>query len=446
MNDDGRMSHDTHFLTRLERLSPRQTEWAISLYRNVSFVKEIVAMTAPADAQRVAIAIENAPGGAHVLVERDGHFVTCLGAGMKHDLPVITRAAVEQSRKGREMIQTVLATAGSRASREAFVHLLLSVGGPRLCREDAVELRAWAPALPRFFVDEHTRWLRQFGEPMKSLAAVENFKKRHLPLLRQQWGASWAMGHLGPICCEAVRQPYSMMDPTPDAMRTHYAVTGLLSLLAGAAVRACWAVADLGYAVIDDLETAYSSPGMDHASYATACALVIVGLREPSLHERVSKIMARDFVRDDPFDEQDTRFLSRLRQVFAHPEEALLRQHERARAWAAKALPGVHLDDREVLAAKLYDTRALVEDTDEIELADMLPFAAASSHEDLYLPRHVLAQFPPEDLDADAWAFGAAIRPSAPEPEKPAKAPVQPGRNQPCHCGSGRKFKKCHGA
>jgi uncharacterized protein len=21
-----------------------------------------------------------------------------------------------------------------------------------------------------------------------------------------------------------------------------------------------------------------------------------------------------------------------------------------------------------------------------------------------------------------------------------------PGRNDPCHCGSGRKFKKCHGA
>jgi uncharacterized protein len=23
---------------------------------------------------------------------------------------------------------------------------------------------------------------------------------------------------------------------------------------------------------------------------------------------------------------------------------------------------------------------------------------------------------------------------------------AQPGRNEPCHCGSGLKFKKCHGA
>jgi uncharacterized protein YecA (UPF0149 family) len=28
---------------------------------------------------------------------------------------------------------------------------------------------------------------------------------------------------------------------------------------------------------------------------------------------------------------------------------------------------------------------------------------------------------------------------------KAGKPAVQPGRNDPCHCGSGQKFKKCHG-
>ena len=28
----------------------------------------------------------------------------------------------------------------------------------------------------------------------------------------------------------------------------------------------------------------------------------------------------------------------------------------------------------------------------------------------------------------------------------PRRVEVQPGRNDPCHCGSGKKFKKCHGA
>ena len=30
--------------------------------------------------------------------------------------------------------------------------------------------------------------------------------------------------------------------------------------------------------------------------------------------------------------------------------------------------------------------------------------------------------------------------------EKPFVAVKTPGRNDPCHCGSGKKFKKCHGA
>jgi hypothetical protein len=30
-------------------------------------------------------------------------------------------------------------------------------------------------------------------------------------------------------------------------------------------------------------------------------------------------------------------------------------------------------------------------------------------------------------------------------PEKPATASKEPGRNEPCHCGSGKKYKKCHG-
>ena len=36
------------------------------------------------------------------------------------------------------------------------------------------------------------------------------------------------------------------------------------------------------------------------------------------------------------------------------------------------------------------------------------------------------------------------------EPDAPKPAPIRRefpkiGRNDPCHCGSGRKFKKCHG-
>ena len=32
------------------------------------------------------------------------------------------------------------------------------------------------------------------------------------------------------------------------------------------------------------------------------------------------------------------------------------------------------------------------------------------------------------------------------DPIDPIKADKKPGRNDPCPCGSGKKYKKCHGA
>lgn len=48
---------------------------------------------------------------------------------------------------------------------------------------------------------------------------------------------------------------------------------------------------------------------------------------------------------------------------------------------------------------------------------------------------------------AERPAPAAAPGPAAPAPvPTPVRQSPKPGRNDPCHCGSGRKFKKCHGA
>lgn len=46
-----------------------------------------------------------------------------------------------------------------------------------------------------------------------------------------------------------------------------------------------------------------------------------------------------------------------------------------------------------------------------------------------------------EALGLCAWDDGCTDRAGA-TPVKPKAA--TPGRNDPCHCGSGKKFKKCH--
>ncbi len=62
---------------------------------------------------------------------------------------------------------------------------------------------------------------------------------------------------------------------------------------------------------------------------------------------------------------------------------------------------------------------------------------------------------PPSTSQARVEAFGEAIwavydlrqlwKSMGPRVETVRKAP-EPGRNDPCHCGSGKKYKKCHGA
>jgi uncharacterized protein YecA (UPF0149 family) len=42
--------------------------------------------------------------------------------------------------------------------------------------------------------------------------------------------------------------------------------------------------------------------------------------------------------------------------------------------------------------------------------------------------------------------LAAGQKPAAQAPRVPAHAEPQAGRNDPCPCGSGKKYKKCHGA
>jgi hypothetical protein len=90
------MAHDTHFLARVLGVRGAQTDLALGLYRDPELLRFILKQARlPDGASRVALALEPSPEGPYVVVERSGHFVTCLGAGMATDLPVITRPELD---------------------------------------------------------------------------------------------------------------------------------------------------------------------------------------------------------------------------------------------------------------------------------------------------------------------------------------------------------------
>lgn len=50
------------------------------------------------------------------------------------------------------------------------------------------------------------------------------------------------------------------------------------------------------------------------------------------------------------------------------------------------------------------------------------------------------------EMRAQQQAKAAVAKVHKPEKQQPAKSTLQPGRNTSCPCGSGKKFKRCHGA
>jgi hypothetical protein len=88
----------------------------------------------------------------------------------------------------------------------------------------------------------------------------------------------------------------------------------------------------------------------------------------------------------------------------------------------------------------VYDTLCL-----QVTLA-ALPIAAKAQAEDFFFPRDVvrawLGEWTPEETLDRMRRFNEVLRPKL----EPHRAEKTPGRNEPCHCGSGKKWKKCHGA
>ena len=152
-------------------------------------------------------------------------------------------------------------------------------------------------------------------------------------------------------------------------------------------------------------------------TYAECCEPVIKGVRVAATAEELMR------ARYTAYTQVEMDFL----QASLHPDHQGNNDSEGARDWA---------ENSEWHSLEVIETRAGGPDDDQ----GRVEFVATYTHEEKEQSYHEVAEFDKVD---DQWYF----REGAPGVRKPlVREEPKVGRNDPCSCGSGRKFKKCCGA
>jgi SEC-C motif len=463
------MGHAVHFLQRIERLSPAQADLALTLYREPELVAHVLGrVRLPDGAERVALALEDAPKSPHVIVTRDGRFVTCLGAGMSvSNLPVVSRPQIDHASEKIEALRATLA-AGHSETRRLLRRLLQRGSG--LSREDFTALTALMPIIGNEIVGmalDICDYLKRFHEEYhrhlyrKITPAVRDDLQRH-------WAAEWALGHLAAICGERVDDVQALCAERLFQITFNLLLAGTgLTKTTPIVMRGVWATARTGRALLGDTRDRLQKARTPVESLIAGMALTAIGMRHRRSQGEVTKALARyrrsfeTTAKPDSPDELTQELMALLEKLLADPAQQErwreIHQEDGARAFVhyTEPLPeGTPLrctrpedvPDDLALPTFMHLFCELPLDSNSMALAQvMLPWLATASGPALYLPAQILDQckslFDAEDL-ARRLAKYHYTRAAAP----PVRAPSRPGRNEPCPCGSGKKYKRCCGA
>lgn len=466
------MGHNAHFLERLERLSSQHTDAAFSLYRDPVFVRKVLATAKiPDNAERVALSLDDPVMGPFVVVARDGNFVTCLATGMStKQLPIVTRGQLDAvlaklDRQRERMVVFQQQTARFGSATKLWERVLRS--GHRLSREEFVAAAAYAP----FLADQ--LWPQVFEDFVRLLETLNNLAKtaRYRALLKPNendkkmmlfvWNQVWAVGHIGAMLTQDGEAPEWL----ERALANNPSSVNLVNLpvafgMGGPITRFAWIVGRLGKHLLKSSKMVYGSANHLHEHVAGLLGLIATASRNPKLRTEVSKVLQRE----SPF------FIRMKRHIPEDLNNALRRFHGRLLATtpedAAFSLDWTksmcHSFDAN-LRAKYRNSQDIPDDIARATAANMhcsvLTKYGANSH---YVAAavSVCAREPVEMLyheekwlrqDSDPWTpqmmMAYLVDPFRDFWSRtiPAKAQQVPGRNDPCPCGSEKKYKKCCG-
>lgn len=464
-----RTNHAEHFLTRVDRLDHRQAELALGLYRDAALVEFLLKKAKlPGDAERVAISLDAGDRGPYVIVTRKGEFVTCLGEGMRlhADQPVVSHHSLHRLGSQIDALREILEDAKSGKSRRSdeLIQRVLEAGHV-VTQGDFDELIAWSPLMGRLYVQGLLQALELLWTSLLRLRTLKRVDQRAERLLQAHWKALWASLHFTMLVgdqSDHLTQWFERLD-IQETMRGRARTSLILSLwktgLLSWGLRGAWLAARLPKAFIKPLKEAYSQTQEPEELRAYGAALVAIGHRHKRYRKEITQFVQRAESTDDQAMRELRAFMGNLHaktyipgareellQVPIHEANLLIEDLDREvdDPELSQLLAG--LSDQAKVSMMLSLPLSLVGNKDDFGRSFFyLPSVAQMEARDFYLPdaaRPVLLtrtyhpNLAKKYLDPGLQA-NPQVKPA------PTRAARSPGRNEPCPCGSGKKYKRC---
>jgi hypothetical protein len=464
--------HAIHFLKRLERAEGDAASLALSLYHDPEMIRAVLAgIRIPEGFDRAAVSLDAKDEGPYIVASRTGRFVTCLAHGMSvKDLYVISNARLlahiagnAELRERRSKAEAKLGT----SVEELFPRLMRN--GDNLSKEEFLGISALQPAVKMHLFQWLLETTLQVGEFGLALLRFKRFNlkdKAQFEGLETYWNFFHAAQHLALLSAmtgpKGLERAFDVMKP--DCTRLFLQL--LISGSPAAAIRVAWFIGKLGSPFLADCKRMAVDPDVPTTWLLGILSLLAMGLRHAKLKTQVTKALENSFKSAKYFPEDVLKFMGSAHKDFKHlfmdimhvliaPEKI----YELVLQWCRKQFinaysdidfpPAYRYENLEEVPSHLaFAFGADISNSFTrmpwmtIHAVTMMPWAASCAAEDFYFPQDFLK------CVHKPWTPELSIRMVENEREargmrKTVIAEKLPGRNDPCPCGSGRKFKKC---
>lgn len=460
-------THAEHFLTRIDRLNTCQAEMALALYRDEELIAYVLNLAdLPKGTSRVALSLSEGDKGPFVIVTRGGRFVTCLGEGMKlHDDQVlIGHHKLEQLSRQVERLRTMFAEARA-GKRQRCDQLLvrIALAGNNITQAEFDDMLVLNPFVGHLQLTALLRALGVVEEIEREVQRAKRFGKHLDPLLREYWRFVWETVHLTMLMGEDHRFAQRVFDLVdrrePDGallIRSLFIMPPYSSGLMPFALRGAWFAAQMPKAYLKLLKAGFTKGENVAEAKVYGLGLAAIGHRHQKYRSEVVKFFqsarsqwgetalgATAAALSKPFERPADFGAARLEAEC----DAVLRNNAKLHVPSHTSkthLEGLPLVTKLALSLNLPISFWRAPD-DVARMYDWLPTVARLQARDFYLPERERHRLVKQEYDYRTGLAFISGRFDIPTPE-PVRVAMTPGRNEPCACGSGKKFKRCCGA